>query len=131
MDSVFRISCNYLGIDPDTVNVELEFVTVDEMRELNMRTRGVDAPTDVLAFPMLDIVGGRVPCARDYPLDINPDTNKLELGSVVVCRDYAELPIEVLLVHGFLHLLGYDHATCEDEKRMFELTDRILEGSGK
>ena len=127
MEKIFEIACEHLGIDTNSVNVELVFMNVVEMCELNKRTRGIDEPTDVLAFPLLDIVAGVVPTKDEFPLDINPETNKIELGSVVICREYAELPIDYLCVHGFLHLVGYDHDTQDNERRMFELTDKILE----
>jgi len=100
-------------------NVEVIFITLDEMRELNHTHMGVDGPTDVLAFPMIDGVS--------TPLDINPETGKIELGSIAVCKEYAELPVDYLIVHGFLHLLGYDHDTVEKKEIMDKITEEIYE----
>ena len=124
MNKLFVKACKVLGID--SVNAELYFVGAEEIRELNLIHRGIDKPTDVLSFPMLDIKAGTVPCKHSFPLDINPETNKLELGDVIICKEYAELPVEVLAVHGFLHLLGYDHGTAKDAKIMNELTEKII-----
>ena len=126
MNKLFTTACTALGIDPDTVNVELSFVGPDEIRELNKTHRGIDKPTDVLAFPMLEITPKIIPTHEAYSLDINPETNKLELGWVVVCRECADLPIDFLCVHGFLHLLGYDHDTRGRKAEMWRLTETIL-----
>ena len=126
MIELFYYACKVLGIDPDAVNAELSFVSADEIRQLNLLHRGIDKPTDVLSFPMLDIIAGTIPAKDGFPLDINPQTNKLELGDIVVCRECADLPVEFLIIHGFLHLLGYDHITEADEDVMNELTEKIL-----
>lgn len=127
MEELLNIACGVLGINAETVNSQIFFVTESEIRELNTRTRGKDKPTDVLSFPMLNIAAGVIPTHNAYPLDINPDTNKLELGDIVICRKIAKLPIDLLCVHGFLHLLGYDHETEADWAVMTELTNRILD----
>ena len=127
MIDLFCIACEVLGIDKNTVNAELSFISAKEIQELNQNYRSVDKPTDVLSFPMIEIEPGKIPLFISYPLDINPKTNKIELGDVVVCREFAKLPIDLLCVHGFLHLLGYDHDTPMREKEMFEITEVILE----
>ena len=80
---------------------EVGVVVVDpaEMAALNSAHRGRDEPTDVLSFPL----DGR---------DALPDGLPRQLGDIVVCPERAEAdgtPIALLLVHGALHLVGYDH----------------------
>gem|GEM_PF-598794 len=128
---ILKTACKVLGIDPDTVNADVFFVRSDEIRELNRRTRNTDKPTDVLSFPMLEVTKPTIPTPELYPLDINPDTNKLELGDIVICKEYAELGINYLCVHGFLHLLGWVHETDADNAKMTEMTEFILETSLK
>jgi probable rRNA maturation factor len=75
------------------------FVDADEMAALNARHRARDEPTDVLTFP----VDGRAQLPAGVPR---------QLGDVVVCPAVAGrdgTPIATLLVHGVLHLVGYDH----------------------
>jgi probable rRNA maturation factor len=75
------------------------FVDADEMAALNARHRARDEPTDVLTFP----VDGRAQLPAGVPR---------QLGDVVVCPAVAGrdgTPITTLLVHGALHLVGYDH----------------------
>lgn len=129
MEEIFKVACAVLGIDAESVNSQVFFVGKNEIQELNMRMRDKDKPTDVLSFPMLNISAGTIPTREVYPLDINPNTNKLELGDIIICRDFAKLPIDLLCVHGFLHLLGYNHETEEDWRLMTDLTNRILDRS--
>ncbi len=90
-------------------HLAVDFVDEDEMRRLNRERRGRDAPTDVLSFP----VDGTGPVAGPR-----------ELGDVVVCAAQARDPIEAV-VHGVLHLCGYDHET--DDGEMLGLQDRIMQ----
>lgn len=94
------------------------------MADFNRRFRGIDGPTDVLSFPMWegDFVG------------VCPDM----LGDVVISVPTADLMshqhgvpltavLDLLLVHGILHLVGYDHETNEDDaRRMEEKTIELL-----
>lgn len=88
------------------------FVTADHIRQLNARFANEDHATDVLAFPMMEEEDGA-----------------LLLGDVVVCPRVAEenasklghsldRELEALVVHGTLHLLGYDHQDAEDKAKM-------------
>jgi probable rRNA maturation factor len=89
-------------------HLAIAYVDEDEMRRLNREHRGRDEPTDVLAFP----VDGAGPAAGPR-----------ELGDVVVCPPLAHDPIEVV-VHGVLHLCGYDHET--DGGEMLALQDSVV-----
>jgi probable rRNA maturation factor len=81
----------------------------DEIRRLNREHRGRDRPTDVLSFPVDE--AGVVAGPR-------------ELGDVVICPQYTEDLVEAV-VHGVLHLCGYDHET--DDGEMLALQARVLE----
>ncbi len=86
-----------LGVRRATLGVLV--VSPAEMAEINGRHRGKEVPTDVLAFPLDgDGIG-------DWP----DDGPAPELGDVVLCPDAASDPLDVLMIHGVLHLLGYDH----------------------
>jgi rRNA maturation RNase YbeY len=97
-----------------------------EVVKLNRRYRKRNRTTDVLAFPLLEGVG-----PRKGPAD------KIALGDVVISVPQARrqakengVPLRremaLLLTHGILHLLGYDHETKAQEKRMFGLQERLL-----
>ena len=107
-------------------DAELTLVVSDDetVRTLNRAYRGVDAPTDVLAF------GGTVP---DF---INAPDSTPYLGDVVISYPRAveqatgrHTPAEelaLLVVHGVLHLLGYDHATPQEKQAMWAKQAMIL-----
>lgn len=97
-------------------NVHVHIIDEHEMQRLNRIHRGKDKVTDVLSFP-----------SGDAPIFG-------ELGDVLICFTQAErqadgdveLELVDLLVHGILHLLGYDHETAKDAEVMFPLQDRIV-----
>jgi probable rRNA maturation factor len=99
--------------------MSLSFAGEDEMRSLNREYRGIDEPTDVLSFPMCEEDGKFVP---------PPASAVLPLGDVVICPamfDGTRDALCLLLAHGFLHLLAWDHDTPEREAAMFERQDAI------
>ncbi len=96
------------GVDDGHVAVEL--VDSERIRELNREHRGVDAPTDVLAFP-LD--------------GTEPTAGPRELGDVVICPEHCSDLTEAA-VHGVLHLCGHDHEV--DAGEMLALQARVLAG---
>ena len=81
----------------------------DAIRALNREHRDIDRPTDVLSFPLDE--GG-------------PAAGPRELGDVVICPEHTEDLIEAV-VHGVLHLCGYDHE--RDSGEMLALQRRVLE----
>lgn len=108
---------------------DLSIIFVDEeaIAELNKRWMDEVGPTDVLSFPMDEL----------RPGDSSDLVAESLLGDIVICPQVAENQasaankpvqdeINLLLVHGFLHLLGFDHAEAEEHKRMFDLQDQIL-----
>ena len=97
------------------------------MTELHVRLDGRAGPTDVLSFPMDELRPGR---ADDVP---EPGV----LGDVVLCPEVArrqaaaaghgtDAEIALLLTHGVLHLLGYDHAEPMEHEQMFGLQGELL-----
>ena len=108
---------------------ELCVTAVDEdtIAELNARWMEQEGLTDVLAFPMDELRPGRV----------NEEPEEGVLGDLVLCPAVAErqgaeaghgtvAEIELLTVHGILHLLGYDHAEPEEHEEMFGLQAELL-----
>jgi len=108
---------------------ELCIKAVDEptIAQLNAQWMEKQGPTDVLAFPMDELRPGLVTEEPDEGV----------LGDLVLCPSVAErqgeaaghgtvAELELLTVHGILHLLGYDHAEPEEHREMFGLQDRLL-----
>ena len=115
------------GPDGDT-EVSVRIVDAAEIHALNSDYRGKDKPTNVLSFPAGDVAG--------LPADM-----PVPLGDVVICasvvREEAAAQGKAItdhwahmLVHGTLHLLGYDHATATEAAEMEALETRILSEHG-
>jgi probable rRNA maturation factor len=90
-------------------HLAIELVDEARIQELNREHRGKDAPTDVLSFPVDEGA---------------PIAGPRELGDVVICGEHTEDLVEAV-VHGVLHLCGYDHET--DNGQMLALQDRLME----
>ena len=107
----------------------IKAVDEDTISELNQQWMEKEGPTDVLAFPMDELRPGLV----------NEEPEEGVLGDLVLCPEVAQrqgeaaghgrdAEIELLTVHGILHLLGYDHAEPDEEREMFALQAKLLEG---
>lgn len=107
---------------PEDAEVTLLFISDGEMASYNRRFLDREGPTDVLAFPVEDLLPGVVP-------EIDPQGPPLMLGDVVVAPAYVrrqaskfgvsyEDEMALMVTHGILHLLGYDHIDDTDAERM-------------
>ena len=128
VQDALREGARLLEVPEDSMAV-LTLTNDAHLQEYNRRYRGIDEPTDVLAF-----------AAREKPLDQRfqaPPGTEHWLGDIVIsltrAREQAHLAghpinqeVRMLAVHGFLHLLGYDHAQPREERAMTALTTRIL-----
>lgn len=114
------------GSLPDRVEISLSLITADLMRERNSLFRGVDEATDVLSFPMWEEEGEFRP-SRLLPT--------LTLGDILICPEVVRrsstsdeeflAEMTLLLAHGFLHLLAWDHDTVERRVAMEQATAQI------
>jgi probable rRNA maturation factor len=124
LESLQRAAQKTLDIDGTQADVDLSLVLTEDsqVRALNAQYMDVDAPTDVLSFP-----GG----------ETDPDTQAYYLGDVVISYPQALLQaqagrhtlldeLQLLVVHGVLHLLGYDHAEDAEKARMWARQAEIL-----
>lgn len=118
------------------LSAEVVFVSPEEIQNLNSSTRGIDRVTDVLSYPTLDGIRGKVINPKDYPLELDDDGN-LFIGSIAVCEQRAKEQAEeyghsltreitYLICHGLLHLLGYDHEIDSDKTQMRALEEEIM-----
>lgn len=113
---------------PDDSEMTLLFADEARMSELNERHMGKSAPTDVLAFPIdetwRDKSLAEKPQGTPSP-DLAPPTL---IGDVVICPEQCQDAdgIAMRVVHGVLHLCGYDHADSRESSIMFKLQRRYL-----
>ncbi|UOQ46446.1 rRNA maturation RNase YbeY [Halobacillus salinarum] len=118
---------------PDDSEVSISFVDDTKIQELNKEYRGKNQPTDVISFAMQEQGEGE--------MEIVEDELPLMLGDIVISVDKAKQQAEeykhslerelgFLSLHGFLHLLGYDHMDADEEKKMFGRQEEILNEFG-
>lgn len=114
----------------DGVELGLVVTGQERIRQLNRDYRGRDEPTDVLAFAAREEADGQSPF-------VQPPDGVLHLGEVIISLPQAaaqagerghslEKELAVLVIHGVLHLLGYDHEEAADERRMQAREAEIL-----
>jgi probable rRNA maturation factor len=127
--SVARHALAALRVSP-AAELSIIAVTTDTMAELHERWMDEPGPTDVMSFPMDELVEeSRRPDASDMGPAL--------LGDIVLCPEFAKAQarsaghslddeLHLLTVHGVLHLLGYDHAEPDEEREMFALQATLL-----
>lgn len=107
-------------------DLTIVFTDDTQLHELNREYLGIDAPTDVLSFPASET---------------DPESGRRYLGDILISIPRAEkqagkaghaleAEVQLLIVHGTLHLLGYDHAEAEEKARMWKTQAEILESLG-
>lgn len=132
---------NYAGdyIDlPENTEMSITLMDNEEIHQINKKYRGVDKPTDVISFAIeeedpeeLPII---IPDDPEFELPKNIGDIMVSLDKVAEQAEYLghskERELGFLVVHGFLHLNGYDHMKAEDEQEMFGLQREILDAYG-
>ena len=116
-----------------SLDSELTIVLTDDskIQKLNREYLGLDEPTDVLSFPASETDGS----------EIDPETGARYIGDIVISLPYAarsaekaghplESEVQLLVVHGVLHLLGHDHAKAKAKTKMWKAQAEILESLG-
>ncbi len=117
-----KTTVEYQGIQPDDVDIGIIVENDRKLRELNRNYLGIDAVTDVLSF------------ALD---EKDPENDRLYLGDVIISFPRAQAQselaghsvmdeLDLLAVHGVLHLLGYDHAEPLAKEKMWDAQSEIL-----
>jgi probable rRNA maturation factor len=113
-------------------NSEVSLLLTDdqEIRELNKKYRGIDSSTDVLSFGQMD--------EKDNPQSIFDIEKELLLGDIVISVETAQKQalsmghslideLYFLSIHGFLHLIGFDHYNEDEKIKMMSLENKIIE----
>jgi probable rRNA maturation factor len=126
-----RYVLDQLGVHP-LIELSIRLVDVEAMTALHVHFMDEPGPTDVLAFPMDEL--------HDQRDDVDvPGAPPTLLGDVVLCPTVAAQQaataghstaeeLGLLCTHGILHLLGYDHGDAAEEREMFELQARLIDG---
>lgn len=137
IEDVLNFAGSYLKL-PENTEMSVTLMDNEHIHEINKKYRGVDKPTDVISFAIEEDDTDEVPII--LPEDEEFDIPK-NIGDIMVSMDKVKEQAEYLghsedrelgflVVHGFLHLNGYDHMKEEDEKEMFGLQREILDSYG-
>jgi len=115
---------------PGEIEISVLFTDNEGIRQLNREYRGIDTPTDVLSFPL----------STPEELVQAPEETEVLLGDVVISVETAREQARqqghsikresaLLLTHGLLHLLGYDHGSEEERERMRQMESEVVAGA--
>ena len=137
IEDILNFAGSYLKL-PENTEMSVTLMDSEHIHEINKKYRGVDKPTDVISFAIEEDDPDEVPII--LPEDEEFDIPK-NIGDIMVSMDKVKEQAEYLghsedrelgflVVHGFLHLNGYDHMKEEDEKEMFGLQREILDSYG-
>lgn len=123
---------------PYETEVNLLLVSTEGIWEINRRHRKIDAPTDVLSFPLISYQApGDFEGIEQDGDNFNPDTGEALLGDIILCIDKVKEQAKsfghsekreyaFLILHSILHLLGYDHMTPKESELMEGKQNKIL-----
>ena len=117
------------------LKAEVVFDSEADMRYLNYIERGIDKATDVLSFPSMDGIKGKVLTPEICKTEM--DGRYVFIGSIVLCDERINVQAKefghstvrernYLIIHGLLHLLGYDHMTPEDKREMRDKEKEVM-----
>lgn len=138
LDEIWCELLSTLGLK-DEFEAELTVVSKDEIKSLNNEARGVDAVTDVLSFPAMNVT---LPFDKEeHKEDKDPETGNYILGDIALCAERAveqaaefghsvKREVCYLVLHGLCHLFGFDHETEEDKRKMRKVEEDVLSGLG-
>ncbi|HIW84198.1 MAG TPA: rRNA maturation RNase YbeY [Candidatus Dorea gallistercoris] len=124
---------------PYEAEVNLLLTMDEQIREMNREFRGIDRPTDVLSFPMIEYQKpGVFDFLEERPDCFDPESGRLMLGDIVISKEKVLSQAEeyghgvkreyaFLVVHSILHLSGYDHMEDGERRVMEELQEKILQ----
>ena len=137
-----EVVCASLDYEDCPYEAEVNVVLTDneEIHQVNKEYRNVDAPTDVLSFPMLeyDTPSDFEHVEEDFADCFNPETGELVLGDIIISVEKAaeqaekyghslEREYAFLIAHSMLHLMGYDHEVPEEAEVMEKRQAAVLE----
>ena len=131
-NDVIEESLRYEEFDPQC-EISLSIVNNEEIQEINKQYRDIDAPTDVLSFPLLTFEEGE-------QADVN-ENDEIMLGDIIISIEKAisqaeeyghglKRELAFLTAHSMLHLMGYDHMEDDEREEMFEKQEAILNNLG-
>ena len=126
-----------LEMEGVTVGCEINVLITNDkgIHAINLASRNIDRPTDVLSFPMFDMTAGLLP--EDWTEYMDPETDMCPLGDMVIsleralvqAKEYghsARREVGYLTIHSMLHLLGYDHLDEGEQKKQMRSREEAI-----
>ena len=144
INEAYNCAIKLLGLPCEDLEINIDFVSENAIKDLNTRFRNNPNVTDVLSFPNLLEVGktdmqllGDKLTKENFPMDIDQETGMIFLGDISICKsvvykhakEYGNSKLREMVymaVHGLLHLLGYDHMNDNDKKIMRDMEEKIM-----
>lgn len=126
IEETANFTLQHQGMDIATTDLSIVIEDNVKLQELNSQFRGIDAPTDVLSF------------SSD---EDEPDSESSYIGDIIIsfekAKEQAETAghpaaneVQLLIIHGVLHLLGFDHYTDSEKEEMWHIQEQIIEDLG-
>ncbi|OGY79287.1 MAG: rRNA maturation RNase YbeY [Candidatus Kerfeldbacteria bacterium RIFCSPHIGHO2_02_FULL_42_14] len=119
---ILRVGCKYTQTQPNFF-IALAFVSTKTIQRFNKQYRHIDTPTDVLSFGYKKPKGNK----EKYFLGEMMITPTIARKQAKIQGHSLKKELEFLIIHGFLHLRGYDHKTTKEAKTMFRLHNTIAQ----
>ena len=126
-----------LSAEGITVPCEINVLVTNNkgIHAINLASRNIDSPTDVLSFPMFQLTAGRPP--EDWEAYLDPETGLCPLGDMCIsleravaqAKEYGHAPrreVGYLTIHSMLHLLGYDHLDEGEQKKQMRSREEAI-----
>ncbi len=142
IERIVNACVDYLKCDYE-VQVNVLITDNEAIHEMNLENRGIDRPTDVLSFPLIEWeVPGKCDFSENDEIVLcDPDSGELMLGDIVISLDKVKEQAEeyghskkrellFLVAHSMLHLFGFDHENDEEREEMERMQREILDSAG-
>ena len=143
LNSLFVTTMQTLKIAEKKLEISVIFVSKRKIKKINNVHRQVNKVTDILSFPTQNLLPKDAENLNELinktacMYDINPDTNNIMLGDLVLCMpvikkqakqfgNTIDRELGYMFVHGCLHLVGFDHGQEQDKKSMRKIEEKIL-----
>lgn len=134
---VLNFALKVIEVNFSAFSVNIKIINSEEIKKLNKKFRQIDKVTDVLSFPYFDLKKGKNFDTKTLSKEINLEDGLICIGDIAICKELAIIQAEnyghsykrevcFLALHGFLHLLGFDHREDSDEREMDEIVKKIL-----
>lgn len=134
---IFSLALNEISLDFQGFSVNVALVQEEQIQILNKQFRNIDKSTDVLSFPLYELNKGKNFNYKEMVKEIDKNDGLICLGDIAICTKIAKKQAKnfghsfkrevcFLALHGFLHILGFDHLNEEDENEMIQISEKIL-----